>query len=352
MAKLAVDPATGEIIQTAVMVKADKAPAIVLDINEVKTFHQDPEKLVDKVREQAGFAVFDVSTEKGRAECRSHAANIIRCISPAINASKALAEEAKRVVKQDLEFRKVFEHGVREIAAFHRKPLDEYEAEQERIKEEARLADEARLAEEQYLRDWQDAIDYDELFTLRKAKEEADRKEAEARRIAEENERLERELAARMEAERVRIQEEAEVRARAEQERKLEAERARIRAEEEEKVRAAAAEERRITEERRKVEEKVRADLEAGRKRIQAERDAEAAKKTPVVDTKAQQVIQNFQDEGFEIESASVTETITIPLAEFNRLVRDSELLEALKFAGVDNWDGYSDAVSMLAESE
>jgi hypothetical protein len=268
MAKLAVDPATGEIIQTAVMVKADKAPAIMLDINEVKTFHQDPEKLVDKVREQAGFAVFDVSTEKGRAECRSHAANIIRCISPAINASKALAEEAKRVVKQDLEFRKVFEQGVREIAAFHRQPLTEYEAEQERIKEE--------------------------------------------------NERLERELTARMEAELLRIQEEAEAKARAEQDAEV----------------------------KRLREEVIEPALKRAKSLQEVEMIIQSENRTSLSQDQQELIKDLLEIE--EPRDTGATDTVTIPREEYDRLVRDSELLEALKFAGVDNWDGYSDAVSML----
>lgn len=326
MAELKIDLETGEIIQTAVMVKMDKAPAIVLDINEVKTFHREPEKLVDKVRDQAGFAVFDVSTERGRSECRSHAANIIRCISPAINASKTLAEEAKLVVKQDLAFRKVFEQGVREIAAFHRKPLDEYEAEQERIKEEERVAEEARLAEKQYLIDWLDAIDYNELYTLRRIKDEADRKEAEARRTAEENERLERELAARMEVERKRIQAEEEAKAKAEQERVLEAERAKIRVVQ----RKALAE---LDQER---------SLDAVRVKIRAEEAARA-----ILSRGEQELIEDMLELS-EPDNTGVTDTVTITREEYYQLLRDSSLLEALKFVGVENWGGYSGAVSIL----
>jgi hypothetical protein len=246
MAKLQVDPETGEIIQQTVMVSASKAPAIALDINEVTVHHKEPEKLVDMIRSQAGFAVFDVSHEKGRAECRSHAANIIRCIAPALNASKALAEEAKQVVKQDLEFRRVFEQGVREIAAFHRQPLTEWEAEQERIKELNRLAEESRLAAEQYLKDWQEAIDYDELFTLRKEKEDAARKAFEAKIAEEERALFEREVEARLEAERMRIQSEEEAKAAA----KLK------------------AEQDRIERERLDAEAKLRADQEEDRRRI------------------------------------------------------------------------------------
>jgi len=38
------------------------------------------------------------------------------------------------------------------------------------------------------------------------------------------------------------------------------------------------------------------------------------------------------------------TKTITIPQAEYDHLIDDSEFLECLRVAGVDNWEGYSDA--------
>lgn len=44
------------------------------------------------------------------------------------------------------------------------------------------------------------------------------------------------------------------------------------------------------------------------------------------------------------------TETITISLEEYEELVEDQEMLEALRCCGVDNWDGYSDALELLEE--
>lgn len=181
MTKLKIDTETGEIIPAEIMVQTEKAPAILVDVNEVAIFHKEPEKLADKIREQAGYAVFDISTQKGRDACRTHASNIIRCISPALKASTALAETAKQVVKQDLYFRKVFEEKVREIAAFHRRPLTEWEEEQERIKEQERLEQERFEQERRYMSDWDDAIAFNELLDLRKEKEAA---EAEKQRLA------------------------------------------------------------------------------------------------------------------------------------------------------------------------
>lgn len=204
--KIKIDTDTGELLPIDLMIPADKAPAIIIDINDVKIYHNDPDKIVDKIRNQAGFAVFDVSTEKGRAACRSHAANIIKCIAPALNASKALASEAKKVVNQDLNFRNYFESAVREIAAYHRRPLNEYENEQERIKEELLAKEAKRLADEKYLVDWDDAIDLDELYMLRKAKEEMEKKAAEDKRIADEKIAFEKAVAERVEQDRIKAE--------------------------------------------------------------------------------------------------------------------------------------------------
>ncbi len=233
---LEVDPETGEIIQANVMIAVEKAPSIVIDIDDVRLFHSEPQKLIEKIRIQAGFAVFDVTNDKGRAACRSHAANIIKCISPAINESKRLAGDAQKVVKADLTFRKIFEADVREIAEFHRRPLTEYEAEQKRIQEEQDAREAARLAEEKYLVDWDDALHLDELFTFRKEKERAEEiARAEAKAI--EDKRLFNEAVAKQaEESRLRIQAEERRKAEAEQAAKLEAERAKVRAEEQARI--------------------------------------------------------------------------------------------------------------------
>ena len=45
-------------------------------------------------------------------------------------------------------------------------------------------------------------------------------------------------------------------------------------------------------------------------------------------------------------------DTITIPVEEYERLLNDSYFLEALRAAGVDNWDGYEAAQDMMEEDE
>lgn len=45
-------------------------------------------------------------------------------------------------------------------------------------------------------------------------------------------------------------------------------------------------------------------------------------------------------------------EMITIPKAEYDALHEAVEFLEALEDAGVDNWPGYSEVVSMFADEK
>lgn len=46
------------------------------------------------------------------------------------------------------------------------------------------------------------------------------------------------------------------------------------------------------------------------------------------------------------------TESVTIPVARYNKLIRAEHKLAALEAAGVDNWDGYDDAVEELNNKE
>jgi len=43
-------------------------------------------------------------------------------------------------------------------------------------------------------------------------------------------------------------------------------------------------------------------------------------------------------------------ETVTITKAEYEELVKNSNFLEALRCAGVDNWSGYGEAFDILNE--
>jgi hypothetical protein len=45
-------------------------------------------------------------------------------------------------------------------------------------------------------------------------------------------------------------------------------------------------------------------------------------------------------------------EVVIISLIEYNRLRADSEWLDCLKAAGVDNWSGYDHAISLRADAD
>lgn len=350
MPELQIDPQTGEILPVNIMTKAETAPAIIIDLSDVIKYHAEPEKLADIISSQAGFMVFDIATVKGRKACASHSSSIIKCIAPVINVSKGLAEEAKKVINKDLYFRKTFESCVREVAAYHRKPLTEYEDEQKRIADELERVEVLRIEEERYQNDWLSALDMDELFKLRKAKAEAEElARAEAKAIADKSE-FERLVAARLESERLTIEAEARRKAEAEYMAKIEAESAKIRAEEQAKIN----EERRL--EQIKVDEKAkidRADFDArclrNKKELQDQIDlAELSKnKKPFNGSDA---ARSSSDGPKQTLPSHRIEMVSIPKSEYTELLRRVEWLECLEACGVDNWVGFEDAKEQLLE--
>ena len=54
--------------------------------------------------------------------------------------------------------------------------------------------------------------------------------------------------------------------------------------------------------------------------------------------------------EEMEFPEFLVPQKITIELDEYEQLLADSRFLNALKAAGVDNWNGYSDAYNLMDE--
>lgn len=45
-------------------------------------------------------------------------------------------------------------------------------------------------------------------------------------------------------------------------------------------------------------------------------------------------------------------DAITISQERYDELIKDSDFLNALRVAGVDNWDGYDFAIDILNENE
>jgi hypothetical protein len=237
MSAVMIDEETGEMIASTLMVRVETAPAISLDLSLVATHHKEPQKLVDLINNQAGFVVFgSMQDKKQRKACASHSASIIRCISPAADESKRMAAEAKKVVNQDLSFRRDFDAGVREVAAFHRQPLTDWETEQARLEAEQLAIEEARLAAEKLEIDHQDALDMDELRTLRKQREAAVEQARLSAKAIEDKHLFDEAVAKQLYAQRLQIEAEATRKAEAEQAAKLESEREKIRAEEQAKL--------------------------------------------------------------------------------------------------------------------
>ena len=117
-----------ESLKKEVAVTVEELPAISINVGLVAAYHENPQRLVEIIEQKAGDLVFDCSNSKGREACKTHAANIIKTITPALNASKELVIDAKKVIQIDLNFRKVFESGVREIAANARASLTAWES--------------------------------------------------------------------------------------------------------------------------------------------------------------------------------------------------------------------------------
>ncbi len=49
---------------------------------------------------------------------------------------------------------------------------------------------------------------------------------------------------------------------------------------------------------------------------------------------------------------AEAMDTVELTRKEYDQLVRDSEWLSCLSAAGVDNWEGYDEAIRMFHASE
>lgn len=90
--------------------------------------------LIDQIREKVAGQVYDMSTAKGRDECRSDAAKVARSKMAIEKLGKALSAEYKEIPKKiDAERRRAFE-ALEALQAQVRQPLTEWEqAEESRI---------------------------------------------------------------------------------------------------------------------------------------------------------------------------------------------------------------------------
>ncbi|HBR1046057.1 TPA: hypothetical protein L9K67_003681 [Klebsiella pneumoniae] len=261
----------------------------------VFTNNDQLDPLIEAIEKEARSLVPDVTTKKGRDAIASMAHKVARSKTYIDNAGKDLVAELKALPKQIDESRRVVRERLDALKDEVRRPLTEWEAEQERIKaEEAMLAlhVEALAMNEEFDRQLTARIESDHEMALLMNdafdREQAEKKaEAERQRIAREEEikRLAEEKAKREAAEQAqreidaaaaREREAILAKERAEREQREAAERA-----EREKQAAVEAERRKAQEEadriRREAEQREQARLAEEKRKAdeQARREAD-----------------------------------------------------------------------------
>lgn len=232
------------------------------------TIKEQLDPLLEKIEKEARSLVPDLTTKKGRDAIASMAHKVARSKTYIDNAGKDLVAELKALPKQIDESRRIVRERLDALKDEVRKPLTEWEAEQERIKaEEAMNALHAEALEMNIKFDQELAAKFEadhEMALLMNDKFDRDREEQ--RRLAEQAQREHEE----------RIKQEAAEQARRDAEAKHKAEiEAAARREAEEKARAEAAERQRIEAEQRAAREKQEAEARAEREKaaaVEAER--------------------------------------------------------------------------------
>jgi len=244
----------------------------------VFTTKEQLDPIIEVIEKEARSLVPDVSTRKGRDAIASMAHKVARSKTYIDNAGKDLVAELKALPKQIDESRRIVRERLDALKDEVRRPLTEWEAEQERIKaEEAMNAMHAEALVMNENIDLQRAIQFEadhEMALL--MNKDIDREREEQRRLAEQARRERDE----------RLKQEAAEQARRDAEAKHKAEiEAAARREAEEKARAELAERQRIEAEQRAAREKQEAEARAEREKaaaVEAERlkakQAEAAR--------------------------------------------------------------------------
>lgn len=244
----------------------------------VFTTKEQLDPIIEAIEKEARSLVPDVSTRKGRDAIASMAHKVARSKTYIDNAGKDLVAELKALPKQIDESRRIVRERLDALKDEVRKPLTEWEAEQERIKaEEAMNAMHAEALEMNIKFDQELAAKFEadhEMALL--MNKDIDRDREEQRRLAEQAQRERDE----------RLKQEAAEQARRDAEAKHKAEiEAAARREAEEKARAELAERQRIESEQRAAREKQEAEERARREKeeaVAAERrrleEAEAAR--------------------------------------------------------------------------
>ena len=227
----------------------------------VFTSQEQLDPLIEAIEKEARSLVPDLSTKKGRDAIASMAHKVARSKTYIDNAGKDLVAELKALPKQIDESRRLVRERLDALKDEVRRPLTEWEVEQERIKaEEAMNAmhEEALVMNAEFDRQRAAKIESDHEMALL-MNEKIDREREEARQKAEQAKREHEE----------RIKREAEEKARREADEAAKRE-----------IEAAAAREREATLAKERAEREAKELAEkAERDRIEAEQRAEREKK-------------------------------------------------------------------------
>lgn len=251
---------------------------IVIEKTNALQVFTEPEaikSILKQIETEALALAPDISTAKGRKDIASVAYKVARAKTYIDGVGKDLVTEMKEVPKKIDATRKHARDFLDDLKDRVRKPLDDWEAEQERIEAEKKAAEDAAALAKQIEFDHEIALllnaEYDRKKEAERAAAEQARIEREQQIAREAEERARREAEAKAQAER-----EASIRAIAEAQAKaVAAERAKLEAEEREKTNARLAAERAerekkqaIEDERRRVEAKAEAERRAAEARM------------------------------------------------------------------------------------
>lgn len=280
----------------------------------VFTNNEQLDPIIEKIEKEARSLVPDVSTKKGRDAIASMAHKVARSKTYIDNAGKDLVAELKALPKQIDESRRIVRERLDALKDEVRRPLTEWEAEQERIKAEEAARIKAEEDRKKFESDHEIALLMNDAFDRELAEKKA---EAERQRIAHEEE-LKRQAAeqARREAEEkaaaelaaAKKREEDAIAAKAQAE--LLAKQAQERAEQEAKDAAAKAEAEKkaaIEAEQRKSQE----EADRIKREAEAKEAARLAEEKRIADEKAKREadVKHRKAVGTEIVNALTANT-------------------------------------------
>lgn len=280
----------------------------------VFTNNEQLDPIIEKIEREARSLVPDVSTKKGRDAIASMAHKVARSKTYIDNAGKDLVAELKALPKQIDESRRIARERLDALKDEVRRPLTEWEAEQERIKAEEAAKIKAEEDRKKFESDHEIALlmndAFDRELAEKKAEEERQRiaHEEELKRQAAEQAKREAEEKAAAELAAAKKREEDAIAAKAQAE--LLAKQAKERAEQEAKDAAAKAEAEKkaaIEAEQRKAQE----EADRIKREAEAKEAARLAEEKRIADEKAKREadVKHRKAVGTEIVNALTANT-------------------------------------------